>query len=150
MKQVLRYKGFLGSIEISVKDNCLYGKILFVDDLITYESDTPCQLEEEFKIAVDDYIATCYELGRDVCKPFSGTFNVRIGPELHQKLAQYAVINDKTINDVMKTALAEYIEKSGRVEIIHKHYHTYEYEEKFELQEETWKRPQLRIVNSNT
>lgn len=50
------YEGFTGSIEFSEVDNCFYGKILDVDDLVTYEAETKQQLEFEFKIAVNDYL----------------------------------------------------------------------------------------------
>ena len=49
MKNFLEYKSFLGSIEVDIDDNCLHGKILFINDLITYEAVTPAQLETEFK-----------------------------------------------------------------------------------------------------
>ena len=149
MKDFLKYKGFLGSIEISIKDNCLHGKLLFIDDLVTYEAESPTQLNAEFEAAVEDYLETCNELKREPIKPFSGTFNIRIGPELHQNLAQYAVSRDSSINDIVKKAVISYLEKPEPKEIIHKHYHTHQYEEKFDIeQDKSWKKePILRIVN---
>lgn len=148
MKDFLRHKNFMGSIEISVKDNCLHGKLLFIDDLVTYEAESPTQLKAEFEAAVEDYLETCKELGREPIKPFGGTFNVRIGPDLHQKLAHYAVTKDNSINDVVRKALIEYLKKAEPKEVIHKHVHTYEYEQKFDIkQDESWKKePLLRLV----
>lgn len=152
MKNILRYKGFLGSIEISIDDNCIHGKLLFIDDLITYEAESPAQIEDEFKAAVDDYLETCKQLDREPLKPFSGTFNVRIGSELHHALAQYATSNETSINDVVKKALSEYIDKSRQEEIIHTHKHIYtiKYEQNIEFNPEVmpWKNePTLKIVN---
>jgi predicted HicB family RNase H-like nuclease len=149
MKDLLRYKGFLGSIEISVSDNCIHGKLLFIDDLVTYEAESPSQLKVEFEAAVEDYLETCKELKRSPIKPFSGTFNVRIGPELHQNLAQYAITRESSINDVVRKAVVAYLDKPEPKEVIHKHFHTYQYEEKFDIQEENpWKKePILRFVN---
>ncbi len=107
MKDLLNYKGFLGSVEISVKDNCLHGKVLFINDLVTYEAQTPSELKSEFKSAVEDYLDTCSKLGRSPDKPFSGSFNIRVGRELHQKLARYAAMKQTSINDVVKKALIE-------------------------------------------
>lgn len=104
---ILRYKGFTGSVETSIEDNCLHGKVLFIDDLVTYEAQTISQLKAEFESAVDDYVATCEKLGRKANKSFSGTFNVRIGPELHQKVARHAAREGTTINDIVKQALVE-------------------------------------------
>ena len=124
MKELLKYKGFLGSIEVSIGDNCIHGKILFIDDVVTYEAESPSQLEAEFKAAVEDYLATCKELGRAPNKPFSGSFNVRIGPNLHQLVARYAAVNNTSINEVIKQAVTECIKEPDPKEGIHRHYHT--------------------------
>ena len=43
---VLTYKTYIGSIEVSVEDECLHGKILFIDDLITYEANTVQEIHD--------------------------------------------------------------------------------------------------------
>lgn len=32
----LKYKNYIGSIEYNLKDKVLFGKLLFIDDLISY------------------------------------------------------------------------------------------------------------------
>jgi predicted HicB family RNase H-like nuclease len=118
MKDLLRYKGFLGSIEVSIVDNCIHGKILFIDDVVTYEAESPAQLEAEFKAAVEDYLATCKELGRAPNKPFSGSFNVRIGPDLHRRIARHAAANNISINEVVKQSLIEYLKEPDPKEVM--------------------------------
>jgi predicted HicB family RNase H-like nuclease len=151
MKDLLRYKGFLGSIEVSIGDNCIHGKILFIDDVVTYEAESPAQLEAEFKAAVEDYLATCKALGRDPNKPFSGSFNVRIGPDLHQKIAKHAAVTNSSINEVVKQALIECLKEQDPKEVIHRHYHTFEYNNTFDVDIEQvtpWgKEPILKVVN---
>lgn len=51
-----KYKGYTGSIEFSSDDNCYFGKIYDIKDLVLYEAETVDDLYEEFKKAVDDYI----------------------------------------------------------------------------------------------
>jgi predicted HicB family RNase H-like nuclease len=48
------YKGYSGTVEASIEDGVLHGKILFVSDLVTYEADTVTALKSEFEAAVDD------------------------------------------------------------------------------------------------
>lgn len=60
----LQYKGFSGSIEKDEERNVWRGRILSVDDLVTYEADLHEQIESEFRTAVDDYIETSRALGR--------------------------------------------------------------------------------------
>lgn len=60
----MRYKGYTGTSEYSVKDGCCHGQIAFIDDLVTYEGETQEELEVAFKEAVDGYIEHCKEMGR--------------------------------------------------------------------------------------
>ena len=53
---VLESRGYKGTLSYSVTDNVYHGKIVGVDDLITYEADSYEELVEEFKDAVLEYI----------------------------------------------------------------------------------------------
>ena len=54
----LNYKGYLGSIEFSNEDDCLFGKVQGLKGtLISYEGLTVEELRKDFEGAVDDYIA---------------------------------------------------------------------------------------------
>lgn len=57
----LRYKGYVGSVEMSEEDDCLFGHVLDLphETEITYEGKTVAQLKEDFMNAVEDYIAYC-------------------------------------------------------------------------------------------
>lgn len=61
----LSYKGYIGSVEISEADNCLYGRVLQLPNgiEITYEGVTAEELRNDFIGAIDDYIAMCKEKG---------------------------------------------------------------------------------------
>lgn len=128
MSNMLSYKGYFGSIEVSVEDNVLHGKIQCVNDIVTYEAETPSELKVAFEEAVDDYLDTCKQLGKSPDKPMSGTFNVRIGPDLHKKAFLAAVADKTTLNDFVRKAIEEktsgkkefhfHIEKSERVELL--------------------------------
>jgi len=85
--KVLKYKGYVGSVEVSTEDNCLFGQVLFIEPLINYEGQTVADLSEVFNEAVDDYLLDCEEQGIEPAKPCKGSFNARTGPELHQAAA---------------------------------------------------------------
>ncbi len=110
--ELLKYKGYLGSVEVSLEDKCLHGKLLHVRDVVSYEGDTVEELRCAFQGAVDDYLETCAELKRDPQKPFSGTFNVRVGPDLHREAAIRAEINGVSLNDLVRAALSGHIQHS--------------------------------------
>ncbi|MDR5170707.1 type II toxin-antitoxin system HicB family antitoxin [Methylobacillus flagellatus] len=94
----LTYKGYTGSVETSIEDECLHGKILFINDVITYEGDTVPELKSNFESAVERYIHYCNDKGVEPNKPYSGTFNVRIGPERHALIAKEAMKAGNSLN----------------------------------------------------
>ncbi len=103
----LNYKGCVGSIEVSVEDGCLYGKVLALPDdtLITYEGETVAQLTQDFQGAVDDYIASCEANGIKPHKSYSGNLNVRISPETHGNIAMLASKAGISINAFIRKTL---------------------------------------------
>lgn len=119
----MEYKEYQGSVEIDLGTNLLFGKILFVNDLVTYEAKTVAALRKAFREAVDDYLDTCRQLGRTAQLPFSGVFNVRVGPDLHRAAAVRAQKDGVKLNAVMVTALEHYLNGST-IQHVHTHDHT--------------------------
>ena len=99
MKHNLTYKEYSGSVDISIEDNCLHGKIEFINDLVTFEGSTPIELKIAFEEAVDRYLAYCKKTGTVPDKPFSGSFNVRTGAALHRLSAQVAASKGVSLNE---------------------------------------------------
>ena len=104
----LEYKGYKGSVEYSKADNCLFGKVLGMSkDLILYEGNTIDELKADFEAGIDNYIAGCVADGIEPRKPYSGTLNIRISPEIHRKIAMLAQEAGTTINGYINKALEE-------------------------------------------
>lgn len=79
--------------------------MLFIRGLIVYEADTLPELRRNFEAAVDDYLASCAADGTSPEKPASGTFNVRIGSELHAKAIVAALNAGVSLNEWVKRAV---------------------------------------------
>jgi len=107
----LEYKGYTGSIEYSKEDNLLFGKVLGINGLISYEGKTGNELEADFKEAIDTYLADCKSDGVAPEKPFKGSFNVRISPVLHQKAALLAMEDKMSLNNFVTESIRERIFK---------------------------------------
>lgn len=105
----LNYKEFQGSVEF--EDGRLVIRILHIDDLITTEIDSAAQAQAAFEELVDDYVQTCVELNKEPCKPFKGTFNVRVLPELHRQVAMAATDNGQSMNSWISDALEYAVER---------------------------------------
>ena len=104
-KGCLEYKGYLGSIDVDPKARLFHGRIEFIEDLVTFEGSSYRELDREFKAAVNDYLKTCKEAGREPDAPFKGTFNVRLGADLHKRAAIAAKKNGRSLNDLVKEAV---------------------------------------------
>jgi predicted HicB family RNase H-like nuclease len=107
----LEYKGYTGSIEYSPEDNLLYGKVLGINGLISFEGETGNLLEKDFKVAIDTYLDDCVKTGKSPEKPFKGSFNVRIPVYLHQKAALLAIESKTSLNHFVAEAIRLRIEK---------------------------------------
>lgn len=109
--ETMQYKGFLGSIEISKEDKVLYGKLLHINGLITYEAENLSDLEAAFHEAVDDYLEDCQAAGVEPQKACSGAFNVRIKPEKHRQLLFISSIQDSSLNALVAEGVDLVVEK---------------------------------------
>jgi len=102
----LKYKGYIGSVEYSEEDNCLFGKVLGMNkDLISYEGTTVDELKADFEEAIDSYLDICEERGVNPRKGFSGTLNIRIPSEVHGQIAMIAEKSGTTVNSVIRNVL---------------------------------------------
>lgn len=111
----LKYKGYVGSIEVDLEANLLFGKLLHIRDLVNYEAQNPADLKTAFEEAVDDYLADCVAEGVEPDTPFKGQFNVRIAPKLHRELAVAAKRDDRTLNDYVAYVLSHHEEVASAV-----------------------------------
>lgn len=112
--QTFQYKDFLGSVDFSLEDNVLYGKILHIKGLITYEAETIPNLRKEFEAAVDDYLQFCEENNIEASKSFNGKFNVRINTDLHKQAAMQATKQGITLNAFVSKAIENEINSNKR------------------------------------
>lgn len=114
---ILKYKDYEGTAELDVARGVCRGKILLIDDLVTYESASIAKLQREFEAAVNDYLETCAALGKEPQRPFRGQFNVRVAPALHRAASLRAAADGITLNDVVVRALDAFL--NGRPDVNH-------------------------------
>lgn len=109
--KTLEHRGLTGSVEVSLEDGVLHGRVLYIEDLILFEASTVAELKTAFEATVDEYIADLAAEGKPVPTPFKGTFNVRVGPELHRLAVMAADRRGTSLNDIVRTALAFHLEQ---------------------------------------
>jgi len=109
MSNLLEHKGYFGTVEFSSVDNTLYGKVLGINGLISYEGISVQDLMDDFVEAVDDYLKMCADEDVEPQKAYKGKFNVRVSPELHKTLALYSVKHGQTLNSTVEEAIRRYV-----------------------------------------
>jgi predicted HicB family RNase H-like nuclease len=107
MTETMKFKGYHGSVELSIEDDCLYGRLLGIADIITYEGNTIHEIKTAFKEAVDDYLRHCKEIGKNPEKPYSGKVMFRIDPAVHAKAALAAQLKGVSLNQWAEEVMAK-------------------------------------------
>jgi predicted HicB family RNase H-like nuclease len=105
MKNAMTYKCYIGTVEYSEEDNCLFGRIAGIRDIISYEGESVEEIRKAFEDAVDDYLDHCAATGKEPNKPYSGKFVLRIDPALHARIAAKAMTNGKSLNQYVADVL---------------------------------------------
>ena len=105
MSNYIHYRDYTGSIEFSEEDAVFHGKVIGIKDMISFEGDSVKALTEDFHNAVDEYLEFCEKSSKQPEKPFKGSFNVRIQPELHRKAALAASARGLSLNAFVEDAI---------------------------------------------
>lgn len=103
---MLQYKGYSGVIEVDEEAGLLFGRVLGLRDVITFQGATVAEARQAFEDSVDDYLEFCAEKNRGPEKPYSGKFIVRIEPSLHRQVAALAEAEGTSLNATVERALA--------------------------------------------
>ncbi|PHU40420.1 toxin-antitoxin system HicB family antitoxin [Pseudobutyrivibrio ruminis] len=107
---MMNYKGYIGKVDFDDEQHIFTGEVINTRAVITFQGSSVKELEDEFKNSVDDYIDWCNKDGVEPEKPYSGKFNVRIYPQLHQRAAVGARILGMSLNSFMIKSLEDELE----------------------------------------
>ncbi|MDX2212989.1 MAG: type II toxin-antitoxin system HicB family antitoxin [Oculatellaceae cyanobacterium bins.114] len=116
---MLTYKGYTAKVEIDTDAGVLHGRVVDINDTITFEGQTVDDIKREFHTSVDRYLEFCNELGQQPDKPFSGKLPFRTNPDIHRTIYLAATQMDKSINawmeDVLAAAAQATLDQNSRV-----------------------------------
>ncbi len=77
------YKGYTASMVFDAEDKVNVGRVLDIDDIISFHGESVAEFEANFHAAIEDYLAASRDLGSAPEKPASGKVMLRIAPEVH-------------------------------------------------------------------
>ena len=106
---MMEYRGYVAAVEYDDSVEMLHGSVVNSGEysIATFEATDVDGLRREFRLSVDEYLSSCEEDGVEPRKPFSGRFNLRLGSELHQRVALSAIESGMSLNAWIKQTLQE-------------------------------------------
>lgn len=107
MSNTMTYQGYTTSMTFDADDKIIVGRVLDVDDIISFHGESVAEFEAMFHAAVDGYVAACEELGGAPEKPASGKMMLRIAPTVHAAALKAAARNGVSLNKWAEQALCE-------------------------------------------
>ena len=113
MNNLMEYKGYFGCVNYNDEDELFYGKVEYIRNLISYEGYDVKSLKTNFQEAVDDYLEICEIQNIEPEKCFKGSFNVRLGSDLHRRAVIEARKEGVNLNKLVVKAIDRYLESSN-------------------------------------
>jgi predicted HicB family RNase H-like nuclease len=107
MKSSMNYKGYLARIEFDDEDGIFVGRLAGIRDGIGFHADSVDELRAAFHSAVEDYLETCAQIGKEPQKAYSGQMMFRVNPEVHRKAALAAELAGKSLNQWAEEVLGK-------------------------------------------
>ena len=104
---VMTVDGYNAKIEYDPDTDLFRGEILGLTGGADFYGKNPKELRSAFKKSLQVFLEVCKEKGIEPRRSFSGKFNLRISPELHERLAIAAQAEGKSINTLAQEALQQ-------------------------------------------
>lgn len=95
---MIDYKGYTGVFEFDPSIDAFHGRIVGLQDVVTFQGSSLDELRREMAESVEDYLEFCGEVGKKPEKPYRGEFLVRTTPELHRAAAIEAEASGMSLN----------------------------------------------------
>ena len=104
---IMTLNDYHAKIESDEELDLFRGEILGLNGGADFFGKSPEELRAEFKKSLQVFLEVCEEKGLEPRRNFSGKFNLRIPPELHERLAIEAQAQGKSLNTLAQEALQE-------------------------------------------
>ncbi|MDC6170127.1 type II toxin-antitoxin system HicB family antitoxin [Paucibacter sp. XJ19-41] len=107
MTNAMHYKGYTASMVFDPEDRIIVGRVLDIDDIISFHGESVTEFESNFHAAIEGYLAASKALGSAPEKPASGKVMLRIAPEVHAAALKAAARSGTSLNKWAEGALGK-------------------------------------------
>jgi predicted HicB family RNase H-like nuclease len=66
---MMTYKGYSANIEVDLEAEIIFGRVLDINDLVTFKAQTIEEARQEFQKSSDNYLEFCQEFRQKPDKP---------------------------------------------------------------------------------
>ena len=112
MTNTMTYRGYTASMIFDAEDKIIVGRVLDIDDIISFHGESVAEFERSFKAVVDDYIAASEALGSQPEKPASGKLMLRIAPTVHAAALKAAAQSGTSLSKWAEQAIGSAARKA--------------------------------------
>ena len=108
-------KGYTASMVFDAEDSIIVGRVVGIDDIMSFHGESVAEFESNFQTVVDDYVAAAALLGGPPEKPASGKLMLRIAPVVHAAALKAAAQSGTSLNKWAEHALGAAARKAKPV-----------------------------------
>ena len=101
----MTYKGYTAQMEFDTEDKIIVGRVIDIDDIITFHGASVVEFEAAMQTAVDGYLFACEQLGQAAEKPASGRLMLRVDPVVHAAAFKASARSGQSLNKWAERAL---------------------------------------------
>jgi predicted HicB family RNase H-like nuclease len=101
----MKYKGYTGVVELDEDSGMLFGRVIGLHDVITFQGASVAEVTRAFHDSVDVYLEFCAARGESPERPYSGQFVLRVDPQLHRAMAHTAAAQGTSLNALIEGTL---------------------------------------------
>lgn len=102
---MIEYKGYSGVFEFDPSIDAFHGRVVGLQDVVTFQGRSLDELRREMAESVEDYLELCADVGKDPERPYRGEFLVRTTPEVHRAVATEAEAAGMSLNAWVESAI---------------------------------------------
>ena len=103
----MTYRGYAAQMDFDTEDKIIVGRVVDIDDIITFHGTSVAEFESAFKTAVDGYIHACEQLGQTADKPASGRLMLRVNPAVHAAAVKASARSGQSLNKWAEKVLSQ-------------------------------------------
>jgi predicted HicB family RNase H-like nuclease len=109
---IISYKGYNAQVEIDLDANILFGRVIDLHTVITFEAERVDGVRAAFEEATEEYLEFCAAHGKEPERPYGGNITLRTSARNHRMFAETSRAAGLSMNAWMEHILVQSAESA--------------------------------------